>query len=142
MGIRILNRLTGAGVIIFNLVSFLPWTWRILRSGGGPEGWGILLLTTTFSCHLLIGTGVLALLRLQESEKYRRALLIGVGMFMVLSVMNSVFLVGSSYWLFLLCLLTVMLFTTITKLLTVEKTVLAINSFGLVYMGLIEWHFH
>lgn len=59
---RVANKFIATIVILFNLY-FLWLTCNIISRGGGPMGYGLLMLPVTFSIHLLIITSLMAMKR-------------------------------------------------------------------------------
>lgn len=52
--IKKISRVLGAILILVNLGFFIPVTLKVLMSGGGSFGFGLLLLPITFVSHLFV----------------------------------------------------------------------------------------
>jgi len=80
-----LNYITSVLLILFNLVFFLPGTYELIRSGGGPWGFGLLILPVTIVGNLYLIPSILSFM-----NKYR--------MSRVLLGINISGIVGSIFW--------------------------------------------
>lgn len=57
--IRVGIPIIGSINMIVNIVYFFPASYNIIDTGGGPEGWGILILPFTIIAHLFFVSGLL-----------------------------------------------------------------------------------
>jgi hypothetical protein len=140
MNIRVLNKIFGALVILANLIIYIPWTWEIIKTNGGGEGWGLLFLPLTIGFHLFVLTGIFGWLRFEsKNSKFVKTTLIAI-LFLLgfLSLIN----IG---WVTItfLALITIGFFSfavlTIQKKLTVERTILIVNIIGISLMATVKF---
>ena len=140
MNIRILNKVFGTLVIVTNLFIYIPWTWEIIKTNGGGEGWGLLFLPLTFSFHLFILTGIFGWLRFENvNSKFVKTTLITILFLLgLLTFIN----IGWAIVTFL-ALITIGFFAlaalTIQKKLAVEQTILIVNIIGTVLMTTVKF---
>jgi hypothetical protein len=57
------NKIIGGVLIVANIGYFIPQTIKLLWTGGGPMGFGLLILPLFISIHAFLLTGLLAFLR-------------------------------------------------------------------------------
>jgi hypothetical protein len=80
-----LNYLIAILLILFNLVFFLPGTYELIRTGGGPWGFGLLVLPVTIVGNLYLIPSSLSFL-----NKYKQSrVLLGI---------NISGIIGSIFW--------------------------------------------
>jgi hypothetical protein len=82
---RIWGRVTGTVLIIINILYFLPLTVQILKAGGGPFGYGFLVLPITIVAHLFLIPSIMTWTR--KSGNHGRLLIV-----------NSIGLTWSIFW--------------------------------------------
>lgn len=134
-----INRIIGTTAIGLNIIIYIPLTWDIIKTGGGSEGFGLLILPTSLAFHLFIFTGVFAFI---DNEKLSR---------------RNYKVTLMTIW-FLLCLITLINFGWITTIvvaivivtffgligltvhqkLNVEKSILITNAIGLLGMLVVQ----
>jgi hypothetical protein len=140
MNIRVLNKIFGTLVILTNLIIYIPWTWKIIKTKGGEEGWGLLFLPLTFSFHLFVLTGIFGWLRFESANsKFVKTTLIAILFLLGLLTLINITWVKITF----LALITIGLLTfavlTIQKKLTVEWTILIVNIIGTLLMAAVKY---
>jgi hypothetical protein len=136
MNFQLLNKISGTVAIILSLTIFTPWTWEIIKTGGGSEGWGLLFLPITICFHLFIITGIFAWLKpdLQNDKRVKTALIIILFVLGLLTIVSIGWVMTA-----LVALLIVAFFAltglTIHKKLRVEQTLLITNIIGSIIMA-------
>lgn len=135
MNVQLLNKISGTIAIILNFTIFTPWTWEIIKTSGGDEGFNYMFLPLTISFHLFILTGIFAWLKsdLQNDKRVKIALII-VLYILSLSTILIIGLVMSV--LFAISLVAFFPLTGLTNLkkINVEQTLLKTNVIGSIIM--------
>ncbi|PZX53366.1 hypothetical protein LV85_01784 [Algoriphagus chordae] len=85
--IKILNLTFSGFIILSNISVFFPYTFRILKSGGGPFGYGVLLLPITLIGILYL---IPASLTLKRKNHYNTTFL----------WINLTGTIGCAYWIY------------------------------------------
>jgi len=67
--LKTLHKIIAIAILLIN-VYFLYWTIEIIRTSGGPMGWGLLILPFTVAVNLLIIPAVLSLQKRYEGNDY------------------------------------------------------------------------
>lgn len=83
-----INKPIGALTIGLNIFIYIPWSWGIIQTGGGSQGWGLIFLPGSLFFHLFVVTGIFAWLgkhRLQQ--KVVRTTVLFVWIMLCLSLM-------------------------------------------------------
>ena len=79
------GRVTATILILINLVYFLPLTFKIIKSGGGAFGYGMIVLPVTIVAHLFVITSIMTLTRKNRNQTG-------------LLVINSIGLTWTVFW--------------------------------------------
>jgi hypothetical protein len=53
------NKILGGFLVLSNIFYFIPWSIELLRTGGGPMGFGLLIIPLFVSIHAFLFTGIL-----------------------------------------------------------------------------------
>lgn len=126
-----INKIIGATTIGLNIFIYIPWTWEIIMTGGGNEGWGLIFLPTTFAFHLFIITGIFSFLDNERLNKkiFKTTLL---SIWFLLSLITLI----NFGWIATLVMATVIIIffsligLTVHRKLNIEKSILITNSVG------------
>lgn len=135
MKIQVLNKIFGTLVILTNLIFFIPWTWEIIDSEGGEEGWGLLFLPLNFSFHLFIVTGVFGWLSADRlNTKFLKATIMTILFLLgLLSIINISWLTTAVIGLIIIVFFA-LIGLTMHKKLNIEQTLLFTNIIGVLLM--------
>jgi hypothetical protein len=136
MNVQLLNKISGTIAIILNFTIFTPWTWEIIKTGGGDEGFDYMFLPLTISFHLFILTGIFAWLKsdIQNDRRVKTALII---ILYILSLSTIVIIGWVMSVLVAISLVAFFPLTGLTNLknLKVEQTLLKTNIIGSIIMS-------
>lgn len=139
MKLQVLNKIFGALVILINFIFFIPWTWKIIDTKGGKEGWGLLFLPLNFSFHLFIVTGVFGWLSTDKlNTKFAKATIMTILFLLgLLSIINISWLTTAIIGLIIIVFFA-LIGLTMHKKLNIEQTLLFTNIIGVLFMTTVK----
>lgn len=129
------NKIFGFLAIGLNCIIYLPWSFEIITTGGGSEGWGLLFLPLTFTFHLFCLTGLIGFFNKEAFSKKTVRLCLFLIWFLI-CLLALISIGWESVILFVIFLLLVML--TIHKRIKIEHSVLLTNIFGSILMTVFK----